>query len=129
MYFNFRRNIHTSQRSLKQVLTRAMRIKGEEYYRRMDGIPKDYEMIYKFPLHYTLNTGKLAVITSGSSLLGFCLYNYITGVPLRESEFVSTLAANADEFWWFVGALAYTSLLVYRCCHIITLRIYRNEKK
>lgn len=127
--FNFRRFIHTSRISLKQVLTRTMRIKGEEYYRRMDGVPKDYDMVYKFPMHYTLNAGKLVAVATTSIVPCAWLYNYVNEVPETQLQFMSSLSTNVSELWWFIAALAGTNFIVYRCCHIPALRIYRKDEE
>lgn len=125
-----RRYFQTSQKSLKQTLTKTMRIKHEDHYKRIDGVPIEYEMIYKLPLHYTINFGKAAFI--GSLVVGSAswFYNqYITNIGYSEAHFISSLAADKGDFWYFVAALVGTGLFVYRCCHISTLRLYRNEKQ
>lgn len=95
----------------------------------MDGLPKDYEMIYKFPLHYTLNTGKMVGVATSTIIPLAWLNNYIKQVPENQVEFISSLSTNVSDLWWFAGALALTNFIVYRCCHVATLRVYRNQKE
>lgn len=114
------------------MLTKTLRIKHEDYYRRLDGIPENYKMIYKLPLHYTLNLGKdIAVATPSAATIALLYYKYFNFNGLAEepaSYFISFHAADQTELNIFVASLFILNFIVYRICHISTLRIYNNEE-
>lgn len=106
-----------------------MRIKHEDHYKRIDGVPVDYEMIYKSPLHYTINCGKATFIGVSLGVAAAWLYNQFLDISYSDANFISTLAIDKDDFWAFAAALLATGLIMYRCCHVSTLRLYRNQKE
>lgn len=125
----FRRCFQTSPRSLKQVLTKTMRIKHEDYFKRVDDVSNEFEMIYKLPLHYTLNMGKMVTLGTSVGLPCAYLYNEYMIQPMSDMNFISTVAINQGDLLWFMGGLIISNLILYRCCDLATLRIYRYEEK
>lgn len=126
--FIFRRCFQTSQRSLKQILTKTLRIKHEDFYKRMDKIPLEYEMIYKFPLHYTINFGKaVALITTAGVPLAM-LYYKLANVKNEVINFIGMTATSQDDAVYFLAGLIAFNIIIFRICHMIPLRIYRYQK-
>lgn len=128
--FIFRRCIQTSQCVHRQVLTKTMRLKHEDHFKRIDGIPNEFEMIYVNQLHYTLNFGKF--ITIGTTIMlptAYVYYYGFIGMQLNPMDFVQALAVNQNDIGWFLVALFISNIFLYRCCHITTLRVYRCENK
>lgn len=124
-----RRFFQTSQRSLKQVLTKAMRIKHEEYYKRIDGIPAEFELIYKLPLDHTMSMGKLLTVGTMIVIPSAYAYNMYTERGISDMDFLQSIAVNKDELGYFIGAILATNIILYRVCHISIPRVYRHQKK
>lgn len=110
------------------MLTKTLRIKHEDFYRQIDRVPQQYEMIYKMPFHYTLNFGKAVVIIASSVVPLTWMYNKFYQISGDVIHFIGTAAASNDDLLWFGGFLMLTNIFIYRTCHIIALRIYRHEK-
>lgn len=109
------------------MLTKTLRIKHEDYYRRLDKVPDTYEMIYKSPLHYTINVGKELALGTPCFAAAVILYFKWFGLEEEAKYFVSFHAADQNELGIFFASLLILNIFVYRVCHITTLRIYRNQ--
>lgn len=94
----------------------------------MDKVPQDYEMIYKMPLHYTLNLGKAAAIVTGLAVPLVWLYNELYPSQREALHFIGGAAINEGDMKWFAVGLLVTNLLIFRTCHIIAMRVYRHQK-
>lgn len=107
-----------------------MKIKGEEHYKQIDNIAEDYELIYKFPLHYTLNMGKLCAGGTVTALSAVFAYQYLSDYRnVADMEFLGEVAHNESDVIWMVAGLITTSAFLYRFCHILALRVYRKDTK
>lgn len=114
---------------MKQLLTKALRIKHEDYYKRIDNIPNEYEMVYKFPMHYTLNVGKSLTLATTLAIPSMYAFNTFMGYSLSNIEFISSVAVNKYELGWFIFGIAIFNILVYRFCDMTIFRIYRHENR
>lgn len=110
---------------MKQVLTKTMRIKHEDSFKRIDKIPDDFEMIYKCPLHYTLNIGKICAL---AAIIAMPLTYWIYGEIPEAPYFVGPYSTSSRDVMWMRMGLAATAIILYRFCHLVTLRIYQNQK-
>lgn len=105
-----------------------MRIKHEDHFKRIDGIQHEFEMIYTNQLHYTLNFGKFLAITTTIGLPSAYLFYYgYVGREVNQLDFVSSVAINQYDIGWFLIILLISNVVLYRCCNMVTLRIYRYE--
>lgn len=97
----------------------------------MDGITSDYELIYRNPLHYTLNIGKLLSFTTVPASIAMQLYYYWTGTtPITQTINNSQVFFNyADEVPIIMCAFIIMNILVTGVCHATTLRIYKKDDK
>lgn len=102
-------------------------MKGEDHYRRMDGLSKDFELIYKFPLHYSINCGKFVAVGSlacfGAAKLFSSLYES------DKTGFLAGIAISDLDYSLLVAGFLAMNIVLYRYCNIIPLRIYKNEKQ
>lgn len=94
----------------------------------MDRVPQDYEMIYKMPLHYTLNMGKAAAVVTGLAVPFIWLYNELYPSQREKRHFIGTAAIDEGDLKWFAVGLLVTNLLIFRTCHVIAMRLYRHQK-
>lgn len=94
----------------------------------MDKIPLEYEMIYKFPLHYTMNFGKAVAIITTVGLPCALLYYRLGNVEHEIINFVGLTAASQDDLVYFVAGLIAFNMVIFRVCNMIALRIYRYQK-
>lgn len=85
-------------------------------------------MIYKLPLHYTMNMGKAAALLTSISIPGAWLYYHMNRVSDQISYFIGTSAATQEDLMWFIAALMATNVIIFRCCHVVALRVYRYQK-
>lgn len=130
LFFFYRRCIQIGQCSRRQLLTKTMRLKHEDHFKRIDGIANEFEMIYKNQMHYTLNFGKFITIATTIILPGAYLYYYgYIGRKVNPLEFVSSVAIDQQDIRWFLIILTISNVLLYRVCSIVTLRVYRHESK
>lgn len=106
-----------------------MRLKHEEFYKRMDRIPLQYEMIYKFPLHYSTNICKIIAVGTMIIVPLAYLHNLYTEAGTFDMNFIQSKAVGESDIYWFMGFLAISNVFLYRCCHLVTLRVYRHEQK
>lgn len=114
----------------RQVLTKTMRLKHEDHFKRIDGIGNEFEMIYINQLHYTLNFGKFITIATTIVLPSAYLYYYgYIGREVNEMDFVASVAINQHDIGWFLIIMLISNVFLYRVCHITTLRVYRHESK
>lgn len=111
------------------MLTKALRIKHEVYYKRIDRIPAEFELIYKLPLDHTMNLGKMLAV--GTMIVVPCvyMYNMSTGRGLSDMDFIQSVAVNKNELSYFIAGLFLTNIILFRCCHIAIPRIYRHQHK
>lgn len=94
----------------------------------MDKVPQEYEMIYKMPLHYTLNMGKAAAIVTSIAIPFVWLYNKLYQSQREAIHFIGTVAVNEGDVEWFAVGLIVTNLLIFRTCHKVAMRVYRHQK-
>lgn len=70
----------------------------------------------------------MALITT-AIVPSFCLEEYLNQSHKEdEIRFVANIAVDRSELVPFVTILLILNAFVYRCCHIATLRIYKNQK-
>lgn len=122
-FYHFRRCFQTGQKSLAQVLTKVHRIKHENFYKQIDRVPPEYEMIYKFSLNYTMHFTK-AIATATPVAFFYC---FCTEAGFEPVEFYSSLYLG-DQWPYLMAGLAIHCVMAYRFCDKLTLRIYRHGK-
>lgn len=94
----------------------------------MDKIPLEYEMIYKFPLHYTMNFGKAVALITTAGLPCAFLYYKVGNFTYKTLNFIGETATSQEDMVYFVAGLLAFNIIIFRICHIIPLRIYRYQK-
>lgn len=116
---------------MNTVNPKTLRIRGEDSYRRMDGIGTDYELIYKNQLHYTMNVGKLTGLITVPAAFALQLYYYVTGtMPVTEYLTNSKIAFSySDDVPIMMGVFVIMNILVSCVSHAFTLRIYKKDDK
>lgn len=84
-------------------------------------------MIYKSPLHYSLNIGKIAAVST-TVLLPFGWIRYYFTETKEAVNFVGAYAADYSDSFIIAGILITLNIIVYLICHSTALRLYRNQK-
>lgn len=95
----------------------------------MDGVNKEYQLIYKSPLHYTLNSGKIISIVTSISFAWQQFSNKLHGfIPQITEHNVLTLPDMTQVMWTGV-ILGVLNIVIYAVCHVITIRIYQHNEE
>lgn len=121
-----RRSFQTSPRINQAVI---MRMKREEHIKRIDKIERDSELIYRIPLNYSLNFGKLlsSVTVGGISIL--CVYELLQVKNLFSNESPGTLGelvADTSDLPIFIMGFFVINIAFVALLRLLPLRIYRS---
>lgn len=111
-------------------LLRGPHITGENRHRRQDGIPEQFQLIYKSKASTIVYCVKSAAIITFVGIAASWIYCYLTGATIDPStRGLLLVPTSIDEMKWLSCIGIVMNLLAFRISHMCLHRIYRHEKK
>lgn len=125
----YRRSAQSAAGNLTQRSPKTIRIKGEGHFRRIDDIPEHYDLIYKNPMHYTFNTGKLISVLAPAIVAAVYSYIHLSNQPLEEMIIYDGLFISKHEMPFLGIGLMLIGTSMFYFCQKSVLRIYQHDKE
>lgn len=124
----FRRSIQTSATINANV--GLSRIQRQSFFKRIDKIDENSELIYKLPFHYTLNVIKSTCLTvSGIVPVAWLHSKLFMDGSMDELESFCTLAMDSSDLYVFLFGMYFHCIALLYIIHKLPMRIYSKDDK
>lgn len=104
-------------------------MKKSEFFKRLDRIPPEYEMIYGFQLNHSLTIGKLVCILTPIGTAGVFIYDIIENtLNTASTEIAVGINYESLDMYYSLLGLAVSNIVLYYFLNKVILRIYRHNE-
>lgn len=106
-----------------------LNMKREDHFKRIDRVPRESELIYKHPLHYSLNSAKLLSTASMGFVATTIAYDQLlkTKTLWLESKIWLEHAIEITDFYPMLLGLFVINSAILICVRAIPMRIYQLQ--
>lgn len=103
-------------------------MKREEHFKRADKMERDSDLIYKQPLNYSLNFGKLLSAVTLSGVSSLYVYELLISNNVLEEQpgKIGELVADSSDLPGLMTAFLFVNIAILICIRMLPLRIYRS---
>lgn len=117
--------------AVPKKISEMRRMKKSEFFKRLDRIQPEYEMIYGFQLNHTLSIGKMICVLTPVALAAIFVKDFVYNNFLTitsSTNIVSDINYDNMDIYYSLLGLGVSNVIVYYFLNKIILRIYRHNE-